>query len=106
LFHKNFVPEVWSFVKDRGLYQKAVLLLLDSAASHPRESVLTSSNGLFSVRVLLFSFTAVVQLMDQGVIASMKQCYRSLADEGGIIIAFKEKECWMLYMLYLSHGLA
>jgi NDP-sugar pyrophosphorylase family protein len=70
-----------------------VLLLLDSAASHPRESALTSSNGLINASVLLFSFTAIVQLMDQEVIASMKQCYRRLANEDGSIIAFKEKDC-------------
>jgi hypothetical protein len=40
------------------------------------------------------------------VIASMKQCYRRLANEDGSIIAFKEKDCWMLYMPYLRHGLA
>jgi hypothetical protein len=34
-FHKHFVPEVWAFLKERGLPQNAVLLL-DNAPSRPR----------------------------------------------------------------------
>jgi len=40
-FKNKWVPEVRSFLKDKGLPQKAVLLL-DSATSHPRWSMLTS----------------------------------------------------------------
>jgi hypothetical protein len=73
-FHKHFVPEVWAFLKERGLPQKAVLLLYN-APSHPRESILTSDNGL---KVVVFApplppnVTAIIQPMDQGVVASMK----------------------------------
>jgi hypothetical protein len=49
-YQKHFVPEVWAFLKERGLPQKAVLLL-DSAPSHPRESLLTFANGLIVVKI-------------------------------------------------------
>jgi hypothetical protein len=45
LFHKHFVPEVRAFLKERGLSQKAVLLL-DNAPPRPRDSVLTSTMAL------------------------------------------------------------
>jgi hypothetical protein len=46
-FHKHCIPEVWAFLK--GLPQKAVLLL-DNVPSHPRDSVLTSDDGLIIVK--------------------------------------------------------
>jgi hypothetical protein len=50
-FNKHFVPEVWAFLKERGLPQKAVSLL-DNAPSHQRHSVLTSNDGLIVVKFL------------------------------------------------------
>jgi hypothetical protein len=50
-FHKHFVPECCAFLKERGLLQKAVLLL-DSAPSHPRESLLTSDDGLIIIKFM------------------------------------------------------
>jgi hypothetical protein len=44
-FHKHFVLEVWAFLEERELQQKAALLL-DNAFSHPTESVLTSDDDL------------------------------------------------------------
>jgi hypothetical protein len=64
LFHKHFVLEVWAFLKDSGLPEKAVLLL-DNAPSHPRQSVVTSDDGL----IIKF-----LPPMDEGVIAPMKCC--------------------------------
>jgi hypothetical protein len=91
LFCKHFVPEVQAFLKERGLPLKAVLLI-DNDPSHPRDSVLTSDDGLIIVKFLPPNVTAIIQPMDQGVIASMKQCYqadlRTIADEGNSIIAF------------------
>jgi hypothetical protein len=93
-FHRHFVPEVRAFPKERGLLQKA-LLLIDSASSDPRNSILTSNNGL-SIRFLPPSITAVMQSMDQGEMASMKRCYeadllRTLADEDISITALWKK---------------
>jgi hypothetical protein len=42
---KMFLPRVQSFLKEKGLPQK-VVLLLDNAPSHPSESIMTSNNGL------------------------------------------------------------
>jgi hypothetical protein len=50
-FHMHFLPEVQAFLKDTGLPQKAVMLL-DNAPSHSRESVMTSNNGLITVKSL------------------------------------------------------
>jgi hypothetical protein len=63
-------------LKGRELPQKAVLLL-DSAPSNPTESILTSDDGLIVVKFLLPSVTAIIQPMDQRVIASVKQRYWS-----------------------------
>jgi hypothetical protein len=73
-FHTHFVPQVKAFLKERGLPQK-VVLLLDNAPSHSRQSLLTSDDGLIIVTFLPPNVTAIIQPMDQGVIASMKCCY-------------------------------
>jgi hypothetical protein len=75
-FHKHFVPEVQVFLKDD--YHKAAWLL-DNAPSHPRTSALTSDDGLI-IKFLLPNITAVIQSMDQGVTASMKQHYQPTSE--------------------------
>jgi hypothetical protein len=67
-FYRHFVPDVQAFLKERGLPQKAVLLLVN-APSHPRESILTSDDDLIIIKFCPPSVTANVQPMDQGVIA-------------------------------------
>jgi hypothetical protein len=94
-FHKHFVPEAQSFLKERGLSQKAVLLR-DNAPSHPTESILTSNDVLIVVKFLPPNVIAVIQPMAQGVIVSMKRCYwadllRNLADEDNNIMAVWKK---------------
>jgi ribosomal protein S8 len=72
LFHKHSVPEVWAFLKERELPQKAVLLL-HNVPSHPRQIVMTSDNSLIDVKFLPPNVTAIIiQPTDQGMIASMK----------------------------------
>jgi hypothetical protein len=51
LFNKHCVREAHAFLTEKGLAQKAVMLL-DNAPSHPRESVLTSDDGLITVKFL------------------------------------------------------
>jgi hypothetical protein len=54
--------KVWVFLKEKGLPQKAVLLL-DNAPSHPSENILTSDNSLIVVKLLPPNVTAIIQLM-------------------------------------------
>lgn len=75
-FHNKFCPSVRQFLKSSGLPQKAVLLL-DNAPSHPDEMLLKSDDGGISVKYLPPNVTALIQPMDQGVIASLKRNYRS-----------------------------
>lgn len=75
-FDKKFVPQVKTHLQSLGLPQKAVLLL-DNAPSHPPELTLKSSDGQIFVKYLPPNVTALIQPMDQGVIATMKRHYRS-----------------------------
>jgi hypothetical protein len=82
--------------RERGFPQKAVVLL-DNAHFHPRDSVLTSADGLIVVKFLppMLQLT-IVHPMGQGVIASMKQHYqsdlfRTLANEDDNMIASWKK---------------
>lgn len=75
-FHNKFCPSVRQFLKSKGLPEKAVLLL-DNAPSHPDELLLKSENGNIFVKYLPPNVTALIQPMDQGVIASLKRNYRS-----------------------------
>jgi hypothetical protein len=73
-FHKHFLPEVRAFLKERRLPQKAVLLI-DNAPSHPKESVLTSDDGIILVKFLPPAppnATAIIQPMDQEATVFMK----------------------------------
>jgi hypothetical protein len=71
------------------------VLLLCSASSRPRKSVLTSEDGLITVKFLPPNVTSIIQPVDQGVIASVKQRYqidlRTVANEGDNIIALWKK---------------
>lgn len=71
-FEKNFIPQVREHLKSQNIPQKAVLLI-DNAPSHPGESVFKSENGNFFIKFLPPNVTALIQPMDQGVIASMKK---------------------------------
>jgi hypothetical protein len=90
-FHKHFVPEVQAFLKERGLSQKAVLLL-GNAPSHPKDNILTTDDDLIIVKFLPSNVTAIIHPKDQGVTVPMTQCYRAyllitLADKDDNIIA-------------------
>lgn len=74
-FDHNFVPQVREHLKSIGLPERAVLLL-DNAPSHPNENVLKSDDGQIFVKYLPPNVTALIQPMDQGVIAAMKKVYR------------------------------
>lgn len=75
-FDKVFVVEVRKHLKAKNLPEKAVLLI-DNAPSHPSTSVLKSTDGKFFAMFLPPNVTALIQPMDQGVIASMKRQYRT-----------------------------
>ena len=64
-FKKKWVPEVQAFLKNKGLPQKAVLLL-DNAPSHPNESVLKTNDGLIVTKILPPNVTSFIQPMDHG----------------------------------------
>lgn len=65
----------------------------DNASAHSGESVLKSEDGNFFVKFLPPNVTALIQPMDQGVIASMKKRYRTnllkkRIEEGGDLQGF------------------
>jgi hypothetical protein len=67
-FHKEFMPEVHSFMKEKLFPEKAVLLL-KSGPFYPK--TLSSGGDLMIVKFLSPSVSAVIQHMDQGVIVSV-----------------------------------
>lgn len=75
-FEENFIPQVRQYLKSKNLPEKAVLLI-DNAPSHPGENVLKSTDGNFFASYLPPNVTALIQPMDQGVIAAMKKIYRT-----------------------------
>ncbi|XP_064421026.1 jerky protein homolog-like [Latimeria chalumnae] len=94
-FDKNFVPQVREHLTSKGLPKKAVLLL-DNAPAHPNENVLRSNDGKIFVKYLPPNVTALIQPMDQGVIATMKRHYRAgilqkHVDEGNDLKTFWKK---------------
>jgi len=105
-FKKKWVPEVQSFLKNKGLPQKAVLLL-DNAPSHPHESILKTNDGLMVSKFLPPNVTSLIQPMDQGVLSSMKRLYRqkllkTLVEEDDNLINFWKK----MTVLDAIHGIA
>lgn len=74
-FHKKFVPEVKQHLREQNLPEKDVLLI-DNAPSHPSDFELKSADGNFIAKFLSPNVTALIQPMDQGVIAALKKYYR------------------------------
>lgn len=58
-FSKKFVPHVKRFLKDEGLFQKAVLIL-DNALVHSPEDILMAENGDIFVLYFPANVTALV----------------------------------------------
>ncbi|XP_028933999.1 jerky protein homolog-like [Ornithorhynchus anatinus] len=75
-FDKKFVPQVREHLRSKGLPERAVLLL-DYAPSKPNEGLLKSEDGNIFVKYLPPNVAALIQPMDQGVIACMKRHYRT-----------------------------
>ena len=74
-FHQRFVPSVKRFCKEKGLEEKA-LLLLDNAPSHPSSTTLQSEDGKIKAMFLPPNTTAIIQLMDHGVLDPCKTRYK------------------------------
>lgn len=53
------------------------MLLLDNAPSYPSEALLKSDDGKIFVKYLPPKVTALIQPMDQGVIAGLKKVYKT-----------------------------
>ncbi|XP_023214516.1 jerky protein homolog-like [Centruroides sculpturatus] len=70
-----FIPEVKKHQLTTG-NSGNVLLLIDSAQSHPSNISLERENGKFKVVFLPPNIASVLQPMDQGVIESFKRYYR------------------------------
>ncbi|XP_053949255.1 jerky protein homolog-like [Anastrepha ludens] len=75
-FHKSFVPQVTSFLKEKALPIKA-LLLIDNAPSHPNEAELPTENGQISAMFMSPNCTPLIQPMDQNAIKVTKLHYRN-----------------------------
>lgn len=84
-------------LSSQNLSQKAVSLI-DNAPSHPA-SVLKSSDGMIFAKFLPPSITALVQPMDQGVIASIKRFYRSKLLKSKIEEGCDLKNFWKDYTI-------
>uniref|UniRef100_H3A4S5 DDE-1 domain-containing protein n=1 Tax=Latimeria chalumnae TaxID=7897 RepID=H3A4S5_LATCH len=76
-FVENFVPDVRSFLRSKGLPIR-VLLLIDNAGAHPRAESLKTADGSIRCEFLPANTTAKIQLMDQGVLATLKRIYRGI----------------------------
>lgn len=72
-----FIPAVEDHQRRNGRV-KPVILLLDNAPVHPRADSLERNGGRFRVRYLPPNVTALIQPMDQTVIATLKANYRRL----------------------------
>ena len=59
-----------------SLPEKAAVLLLDNAPSHPNEEILKSEDGNTFVKYLSQNVTADIQPIDQGVIQNLETTYR------------------------------
>lgn len=76
LWYKNeFIPRVLEDQKKTGRTGK-VLLLLDNAPSHPTLDELNSLNEHFEVVYLPPNVAAIIQPMNQGLIATTKKLYK------------------------------
>ncbi|XP_033227960.1 jerky protein homolog-like isoform X1 [Belonocnema kinseyi] len=76
LWYKDvFIPRVLERQKEDGITGK-VILLLDSAPSHPSLEELNAINENFEVVCLPHNVTALIQPMAQGIIASTKKLYK------------------------------
>ncbi|XP_011195270.2 jerky protein homolog-like [Zeugodacus cucurbitae] len=75
-FHESFVPQVTSFLKEKGLPIKA-LLLIDNAPSHPNEAQLATEDFQILAMFMPPNVTPLIQPMDQNAIKITKLHYRN-----------------------------
>ena len=76
-FKISFIPNVRRHLRERRLEEKA--LLLDNSCAYPPADMLCSADGNITVMYMppnTTSMIQVIQLLDQGIIASFKRCYR------------------------------
>lgn len=74
-YDNKFIPAVKKHQRRTDNHGK-VVLVLDNAPSHPPAADLVRDGGRFSVKYLCPRVTALIQPMDQAVIATMKKLYR------------------------------
>ena len=74
-FHHTFVPTVRKKLRELGVEPKAVLVL-DNCSAHPNEDELVSEDQKIVAKFLPPNVTSLIQPMDQGVLESLKRCYR------------------------------
>ena len=70
-FHNNFVPYVRKELQSLGLEERAVLVL-DNCSAHPNAEDLVSDDGKIFAKFLPANVTALIQLMDHGVLKCLK----------------------------------
>ncbi|CAH0729636.1 unnamed protein product, partial [Brenthis ino] len=74
-YDNSFIPEIKKYQNEIGKEGK-VLLLLDSAPTHPSAELLERENGRFKVKFLPPNVTSLIQPMDQSIIETLKRLYR------------------------------
>ena len=101
-FHHTFVPYIQQKLREMNLEPKVILL--DNCPAHPDE--LVSDNGRVIGKFLPTNVTSLIQPMDQGVLESIKRCYRrkileKLLHESTIVQFLKG-----IHMLNVSTGIS
>ena len=71
-FFNCFVLETKQRLSELG-EEKKVILFLDNCSAHPSKDELVSADGKIIAKFLPINVTALVQLMDQGVLESKKR---------------------------------
>lgn len=74
-FKEKFIPRCRKALKEKGLAEKAILLL-DNAPSHPDVDMLQSDDGKICCVYLPSNTTSLIQPMDQGVLENIKRRYK------------------------------
>ncbi len=89
-FHEKFVTLCRKALREKGLAEKA-LLVLDNAPSHPDVQSISSDDGEITCLYLPPNTTSLIQPMDQGVLEPLKQQYKR-----DLLLRMLDEESWLL----------
>jgi hypothetical protein len=90
-FENEFVPPERRHLRSKKLEEKA-LFLLDHCPAHPSADVLKSKDGNIKAMFVPKNTTALILLMDQGIIRACKAYYRGELLDGFVNSKLQVKE--------------